>query len=658
MSPNRREFLHAVAAAMGVTAAAPILGGRGVTPRAGEILGRPVHPASDFEWLSHRPMRPLPVASAREIDETRPAYFLSPTGRDANDGRSEGKAWATLGKASETLRPGDTLYAVGGHYWLEPPHVFRRSGTAGIPITVRALPDHLAVLDCGYREFFESPDTAWEPCPASQGGVEGEYWSRRVYALNRDTRVIAGNFGDSMVPLFRYASIFDLRSQNELVTPQLANNNYEDAVGIYCGPGAMWNPATGRIHIRLAHTHIPQLSQTDYLNHGPGFDHNYTGETDPRKLPLVLHRNVEIGFRCSHIRIQDLVFQGQKRVEFGTRESDDSDVEVDGVHVYAGPQPFGALVGGSGKLVRCRFRGFDAPWSNRFADKNRTSHGRLVHLAGARHEIAYCEFTDHHDGVGMTDANLTVDFHHNLIENMNDDGLFLNPRHPTRVVRIWQNVFSGAVSYLAFTGGGQGVASPEDVGCYIYRNLFDLRRQTYGSPPRRDGGGNVFRPGLLTNEHSNSIRPNLFFYHNDIALPDGRKQDWFMARLGDDYMEATFRVYNNILVQITGRPKNDVRRISTGTFESRNNVVWGLRDGASKTRPSEIYGDPRFALLTADWREGADFHLEAGSAAIDAGFEIPAEWPDPLRALDSGPPDAGAIPYGVSGRVFGPDADV
>jgi hypothetical protein len=226
------------------------------------------------------------------------------------------------------------------------------------------------------------------------------------------------------------------------------------------------------------------------------------------------------------------------------------------------------------------------------------------------------------------------------------------------MVRIWQNLFAGAVSYLAFTGGGRGVVSSDDVGCYIYRNLFDLRRRTYGGPPRRDGAGNVFRSGLLTNEHSNSIRPNLFFYHNDIALPDGRQQDWFMARLGDDYMEATFRVYNNILVQVVGRPSQNIRQIGSGTFESRNNVVWGLRDGSSKTRGSEIHDDPRLVLLTADWRDGADFHLQAGSPAIDAGFEIPAGWPDPLRPLDSGPPDVGAIPFGVSGEVFGPDAEI
>lgn len=659
MSPSRRQFLQAFAAGVGITAASPILRCRdGGWRQRGQLLGDQLYPAGDVQWLSHRPMRPLPVASNRPIEERSAAYFLSPTGRDSNSGTSAGSAWATLGRAAETLQPGDTLYAVGGHYWLESRHVFNRSGTAEHPITIRTLPDQLAILDCGYREFFENPDTAWEPCPASQGGVEGEFWSTRTYPLNRKSRVIAGNFGDSMVPLFRYASIFDLRSQNEFVFPELANNNYKDTTGIYCGPGAMWNRATGRIHIRLAHTHIPQLSQTDYLNHGPGFDHNYTGETDPRKLPLVLHRNTEIGFRCSHIRIQDLVFQGQKRVEFGDRASGATGVDVDRVHVYAGPQPFGAVVGGSGRLTHCRFRGFDAPWSNRFADKNRTSHGQLVHLSGAAHEVAYCEFTDHHDGVAMTDSNLSVDFHHNLVENMNDDGLFLNPRHPTRVVRIWQNLFTGAVSYLAFTGGGRGVVSPDDVGVYIYRNLFDLRRQTYGGPPRRDGAGNVFRSGLLTNEHSSSIRPNLFFYHNDIALPDGRQQDWFMARLGDDYMEATFRVYNNILVQVIGRPSQNIRQIGSGTFESRKNIVWGVRDGTSKMRQGEIYAEPRFIRFTADWRDGADFHLQAGSPAIDAGFEIPAEWPDPLRPMDAGPPDVGAIPFGVSGEVFGPDAEL
>jgi hypothetical protein len=461
-----------------------------------------------------------------------------------------------------------------------------------------------------------------------------------------------------MVPLFRYMTMLDLRSQNEFHFPALSNNNYLDPTGIYCGPGAMWNPATGRIHIRLSHTHIPSLSRIDYLNHGPVFDHNYTGETDPRKIPLVLCRDVAVGVRCSHVRVQDLVFQGQKTVEFGDGAAGHSDVEVDGVHVYAGPQPFGAVIGGSGKVVHSKFRGYDAPWSNRFSDKNRTDQGLLVRLSGAEHEIARSEFTDHHDGVRLTDPNGSVEFHHNLLENMNDDGLFLTPRHPYRMVRIWQNVFRGAVSYLPFAGGGQGVVSPEEVGIYIYRNFFDLRRRTYGGPPRQDGADRgIFRSGLLMNEHSDSIRPNLFFYHNDIALEDGSNQDWYLARLGDDFRDSHFHVRNNILVQFAGRPKDAVRPIASGTFDSRANLLWGMQDGPGKGRPGDVLRDPEFVRLPADWREGVDLHLRPGSPAIDAGAEIPAEWPDPLRSLDAGPPDIGAIPFGVTDEVLGPDAD-
>jgi len=650
---ERRDFLRtALAAGLGATAGGLLPGGRW-NARATDRI----RTSTSIQWLSHRPMRPLPTASDRVIDEGSRAFFLSPEGHDASNGMSRGSALRTLTRAAKVMRPGDTLYLVGGHYWLDSGYVFNQSGTAANPITIRAWPGELATLDCGYPEFFQSPDTAWEPCPASQGGVEGEFWSTRTYPLNRKTRVIAGNFGDSMVPLFRYATMRDLRSRNEFYLPTLANNNYLDPTGIYCGPGAMWNPDTGRIHVRLAHTHIDQLSETDYLNHGPDFNHNYTGETDPRSLPLVLHRNIELAFRCHHIRVQDLVFQGQKRVEFGDPASGHVGVHADGVHVYAGPQPYGVVVGGSGRLVNAKIRGFDAPWTNRFTDKNRTSHGVLVVLAGADHEVSHCEFTDHHDGVAMTEPNLTVDFHHNLVENMNDDGLSLNPRHATRVVRVWQNSFAGATSYLPFSGGGGGVGNADEAGCYVFRNFFDLRRRVYGSPPPEGVLSNVFRGGLLTNEHSDSTRPNVYFYHNDIALPTGRNQDWYMARWGDDYARAAFYVYNNILVQVLDRPRNRVRDLPTGTFESRNNLLWGLFAGSSGGRPGDIHADPEFVRFTEAWQDGVDLHLRATSPAIDAGYPLPEEWPDPLRSLDTGAPDIGAVPYGVSGTVFGPDAD-
>ena len=66
-------------------------------------------------------------------------------------------------------------------------------------------------------------------------------------------------------------------ASNELVSPEsgkLADN--ADIDPLYCGPGVWYDRETGRIHARLSHTNSPAPVA------------NYRGETDPRKLPLVL----------------------------------------------------------------------------------------------------------------------------------------------------------------------------------------------------------------------------------------------------------------------------------------------------------------------------------------------------------------------------------
>jgi hypothetical protein len=583
---------------------------------------------------------------------------MAPDGSDSNSGKDYDRPLRSLSRAAAILSPGDTLYLLGGHYWLggSSEVTFHKSGTPRAPITIRSYPGELVVLDGGHREFFESPDTAWEPCPAGQGGIEGEYWSTRTYPLKVEARALAGNFGDSMNPLFRYRSMYDLRSINEYFFPGLQNNNYKEPTGLWCGPGAMWNVDTGRIHVRLAHTNLPQLRE-DYL--GLGVDNNYAGVTDPREIALVLTRRAVLAFKGSHLRVQDIVVQGFYRLEIGDSEGANVGVEVDGLHFYAGLYEIAmTLMGAQLRMSNSRIRGYDAPWSNRFADKNRSSHSALVVFHSTDIEIDHTEFTDHHDGPVIASSNETCDFHHNLVDNMNDDGLFLQPRHPTREVRVFQNLFRGAVSYLPFRAGGEAGVSREGAGVYVYRNFFDLRRAVHGGPPTRDNQGReVYRRGLLTNEHSNSIRPDVYFYHNTIALYDSRQHDYYLANLGSDYAGADFRVFNNILVVVRGRPRQRIRS-EPGTFESRNNLQWGITNGSSGNGPGDVHADPLLAAFVADWRDHTDIHLRAGSPAIDAGFPIPPEWPDLLREHERGAPDIGAVPFGVSGITFGPGADL
>ena len=69
---------------------------------------------------------------------------------------------------------------------------------------------------------------------------------------------------------------------------------------------------------------------------------------------------------------------------------------------------------------------------------------------------------------------------------------------------------------------------------------------------------------------------------------------------------------------------------------------WGAHD---------LFADPKCEQLTED--KPLDVRLREGSPALDAGVELPAEWPDPLRPLDRGKPDVGALPLGAPPLTVG-----
>lgn len=71
-------------------------------------------------------------------------FYLAPDGADANDGRTEERAWLTFGYATPQLRPGDTLVLLDGVYG--PASLGGSSGEAALPITVRAKNERRALL--------------------------------------------------------------------------------------------------------------------------------------------------------------------------------------------------------------------------------------------------------------------------------------------------------------------------------------------------------------------------------------------------------------------------------------------------------------------------------------------------------------------------------
>lgn len=73
-----------------------------------------------------------------------PTYYVAVNGNDNNPGTFT-SPWRTLGKASDMLGPGSTLYIRGGVY--QEAVEFSRSGSKATPITILAYPGETPVID-------------------------------------------------------------------------------------------------------------------------------------------------------------------------------------------------------------------------------------------------------------------------------------------------------------------------------------------------------------------------------------------------------------------------------------------------------------------------------------------------------------------------------
>ncbi len=692
MNPKRLKRKTWLAAAFGLCLAGAAL------PVPGSRL---TALAANGAFRSHPPTRPLPTALDQPLTDGPKLFVDAARGDDAKAGTIDAP-WKTLAHALGRLKPGDTLYLRGGTYHEKVS--LSRSATAEAPITIASHPGELAVIDGGLREFLDSPATAWEPLA---GGAEGEFVSTRTYPNANDRKVphqflpaawepmwgiederplALGHFADSMVPLHGYRTAADLRATNELWQGKKAT----DDTGIYCGPGLWFNRDTGRVHIRLAHHRLAGLG-----------DRAYRGETDPRKLPLV----VAVGFgddvlRISgvrHVRLAGLVLRGATGSPM-IHVYGSEDVELDHVTVFGG---FPALLVNASKKIRVThsaFRGLAAPWTSRAHMKYRGTASYQVILQNHQPlnediEFAWCEFSDDHDFAFLRFAK-NLRFHHNFVDNFNDDGLECGSKLRAHTLFIYQN-HSGRCLIPFAQHEIDKEESPVDhdpkSGVCVYRNVIDLRGGTYKSPPTQadparpplPGGRGVGvrgaflgEEGHLVGDHGSPTWPVMRFYHNTALRHTPVFRDYYLFGLGAQGLRNTERdVFNNIFVQTERIPGVNF----TGMTQAENlreggNLIWGMKDGPefqgdafAKFRASPLFkdsrkryepgwtthdrlADPRFVNLTAN--EPVDLRLRADSPAIDAGQALPADWPDPLRAADKEGPDIGAVPHGAEpGRV-------
>jgi hypothetical protein len=290
-------------------------------------------------------------------------------------------------------------------------------------------------------------------------------------------------------------------------------------------------------------------------------------------------------------------------------------------------------------------------------------------------ELAYNEFTDGHDGL-VIDSIKTLAFHHNRIDNFNDDGilLLLPPRAwVPEGVEIYENLVTRVLTVLTFHDGGhrnQG-PNPTGSGVYVYRNLFDLRDGTYDSIPEDPKAAATIRPSRLCGDHGSPTWEPLMFYHNTVIAGSPAFRDYYGEQMVMGTKDTRRRLFNNIFVQIEGNPGLNVPG-PTDDVQADGNLLWGLRDGpgftgdffaARNAKPvpagfgaHDRFADPRLAHLV-DHDPVLDIRPVGGGGGgdvVDAGVKLPSDWPDSLRAQDKGKPDIGALPLGAPMLRVGP----
>jgi hypothetical protein len=611
-------------------------------------LVMPVLHAADY--ASHPPMRPLPAASARPFDEGPRRFVDAAKGSDEHDG-SEQKPWRTFAHAVKQLAPGDALVLRGGLYRE---HVMLScAGTPKKPITIRS--------------FHDSPETAWEPFPH---GAPGEFRSTKTYPKagafsetdDQTETTLLGNFADSMVPLQGAHVMGDLRSTNEFWTLGGKETKAGAEKFLYCGPTICYDDGSQRIHARFAPTTLQGLGED-----------NYRGESDPRKLRLVIATlNAGPGVPVRHPRevgVQDIVVRGARAATIEVENCDG--IAFEGVTSYGGASAMKVQCTRGLRMLNCALRGIAAPWTFRSSLKYRSIEARVFNASpwepsgqdNEDFEISHCEFTDSVDGVFVGNvAQLT--FFNNLVENISDDGMFLTSgtapdgsTHGGGLI-VQQNRFARCLTTFAFgVGHGRQKALPSGrqtgKGVWIYGNVFDLRRWVpYFQPLGPDKPQEFTFAGRLCGDHGGPAWEPIDFYHNTVLAGNAPFRGGYLDGLGRAIAEGTTRrLLNNILVQCGGLPGN--------VFQEKNpdligdgNLHWCAAPGNAwspteflqemrsakaaqegRARYAEGWGahdvaaDPLFVKFSADWRERVDLRLREGSPARRVRVLLPVDWP-------------------------------
>jgi hypothetical protein len=628
-------------------------------------------------------MRPLHRATDRPVTGT-PRYVDAARGRDDHDG-SPSRPWRTIAHALTQVRSGDTLLLRQGVYYENV--YLARCGRPDARIIIRSHPGEVAVIDGGgCPEFVESPQTAWEPVQCEAPDV---FRSTATY-LNR--RYVFAWFAQSMVGLLHYYHREDFGETQRTTIQNFPNEPFPAPV--YLGPGVWYDTQTGHLWCRLTHTHYPFEA--------PGYI-NYTGERDARRIPMAVSFYGSLPLYldgAEHVTLQDLVIRGAG--EDAIRMRGCRHVTFDNVTVYCGTYGLHGRSSSQVRILNSGFYGSNPPWQVHAGQALRVSDPSLAlpsgkpvlrdicrlnthvllaiegrteeqvdyYVPGNREwELAYSDFTDSADGIHL--GGMGVDFHHNRVDRLMDDAVYLTPLTPRVLAnaRVHHNLFTRCLMSFGFGGFSDPASGP----IYLYRNIVDQRADHYWAHCR-PARLNIFCTHFPTTPRLGE----LYIYQNTIitqmnptlsrACPSDVDRTYGQATLMWTQPDVPRRLFNNLFVyphgmipplpetlpspeedvQIDGNVHHDMQQPQR-SVQKLDQFRRSPLFEASRVRYEPGWeaharvGDPQFAAFEVDGWAANDYRISPGGAAAGAGVPIPDAWPDEDRADQ---PDAGALRAG------------
>jgi parallel beta-helix repeat protein len=178
---------------------------------------------------------PSPAFASTHQASLATYYVSSSTGNDANDGLSEGTAFATVGKVNAlNLQPGDSVLFKCGDTWRGQMLTITKSGAAGSPITIGSYPSN-----CANRPVLSGaqPVSGWAlhsgniyVASLNAGANAGKF----AYGINQlfrgDTRLLLGRWPNLDAADGGYSTIESQPGGNQIRDDQLPGVNWAGAV--------------------------------------------------------------------------------------------------------------------------------------------------------------------------------------------------------------------------------------------------------------------------------------------------------------------------------------------------------------------------------------------------------------------------------------------